>query len=185
MKKSKGGPALVFFTAIITPFFVCQCSEEERRETALLEGARPGVEFRGLNYTEQDRGKLRWELKANKAGLTRKNRQARLSKVEIIYYPKNDMYTSPFRIQGENGYADLQLKEGQLLGNVHGGNRKGREFRTDRINFSYKRKIFHTKSTVYIEGPDFKIRGKGFRWLLESDVFHLRNKVVANFRWQS
>ncbi|HHI96623.1 MAG TPA: LPS export ABC transporter periplasmic protein LptC [Thermodesulfatator atlanticus] len=133
----------------------------------------PDTEFKKLHYVIYEKGKLKWNIRAQEAYIF-KGKRIKMKDLKVCAHPDKG-----FCITAEEG--DYDPKAGRFLFRgkvILDAGRRGKLF-TSVLKYLPQKESLETEAAVVIKNEGFLIKGKGFRYDLKSGAMKVlkRTKV--------
>jgi LPS export ABC transporter protein LptC len=136
------------------------------------------IQIRDFAFIETQEGQNQWEIKAQKAEIFEKQKEAVLNKLEV-------RYSSPegfgMTFYGEQGRLNTEKQDFQVFSEgqaIEVAFNNGYKLSTQSIRWTNQERRILTEDPIEIQGPGLKILGKGLEASLESQEL----KVLSNVR---
>ncbi len=136
----------------------------------------PNTEFRKLHYVIYEKGRLKWDIYAQKAYIF-KNKRIKMEDLKLCANPEKG-----FCITAQIGDYDPKAQKFTFSGRVIlDAGKKGRLF-TSVLKYLPQKEALETEAPVTIENEGFLIKGKGFYYDLKSGTMRVfkRTKVKVD-----
>lgn len=177
-------------TAVICGFIVCLAVivivaivvfEKRKTPEPLLKilPDKVDVQIKDVHYTDVAESGMKWEIKAATARYVKKDQVAFFEKIAVRLMTKEG---KTFLLTGDQGVLKTDIKDMTVSGNVKILSDNGDTFSTDDLHYINKERRFHTASSVTMENPRIRIRGKGMSLSLEDEKLSLLAGVKAEIR---
>lgn len=134
------------------------------------------LQIKDVRYTDVAESGMKWEVTADTARYLKKDNIALFEKVAVKLMTEDG---KTFLLTGDKGRVRTDTKDMNVSGNVKIISNNGDSFTTDYLNYSNSEKRFYTDSSVMMENPRIKIRGKGMSLSLKDEKMALLSGVKA------
>ena len=130
-----------------------------------------------VHYSQNEEGRKKWVLDADRAAYQRKESELSLSGVELVFFNAGEF--GDLKLSAKSGVLFQQEQLIDLEGDVRIHAENGASFATDRLHYDFKRRRARTDAPVRIRSEKLDIRGEGMTLDLERGQMKLLSKVHA------
>lgn len=129
-----------------------------------------------MEYTEMQEGRRVWTLKAAEAKYFQDKQKTALNSVRLVFYLKDG---AKIYLQSQKGILYAGSKDIELWDAVHAQLPHGYEMSTQRASYRHKQDIITSETPISISGPDLKLTGKRWKFVIPQRRAFLEGKVEA------
>ncbi len=131
-----------------------------------------------IKYTETREGVKEWELEAASVRYFQDKNLLFLEKVKATFFGKNQ---EVYVLVGEQGRFNTQTKAIEVFGSVKIDSSDGYRMQTQSLKYQAKKRELRTSDPVEMDGPQFRIRGKGLVVELDHQRMKILKQVTTTF----
>jgi len=114
-----------------------------------------------FHYTQNEDGRRRWTLAADKAEYQRKNMVANLENVTLQFYQAGDF--GNIHLRADRGRLDQETSVVDLTGNVVITTDRGYKFFTEKVNYDDRKRLLMTDKAFRLVSPQLELTGVGMK----------------------
>ncbi|MBI5182664.1 MAG: LPS export ABC transporter periplasmic protein LptC [Nitrospirae bacterium] len=136
-----------------------------------------------FHFTQTGKDKIDWEVKAAKARLFKKDKVAVLEDIEATFTTPQGVR---LELRGDEGIFNTESRDIYIRkknNDVRIVSNNGYKMSANSLSWQNNNKVAITNDAVLIEGPQLKIKGKGFRFNVLSQELEIIADVEANIKY--
>lgn len=179
----KSSHLLVLATALTLAFLLfmgvwkAKTQKEKGQQTAAVSDE-PSAEMKltDMEYTEMQKGRRIWTLKAEEAKYFQEDQKTALTRVRLVFFMENG---EEIHLQSQQGVLHAGSKDIELWHAVHAVFPKGYELSTERARYNHKQNLISSETAILITGPDLKLEGKHWKYVIAERRALLGGRVQA------
>lgn len=180
LRKATQALVLASIIAVVTGFAVSRYTNQTENNFKPSDVSEPGIRVEKFTYSSM--GANQWELEAASALVADSMDHVELKLPKIVYYGGDGA-----KIFLNAQFGTLDKKSGVVK--AKGActiNYKDFRFLTNGINYSQGLLVAQTSDSIFMEGPDMKLSGKGLRMSVDKEEIVIEQDVKAslfNVKW--
>jgi LPS export ABC transporter protein LptC len=179
-KKSLPLIGVVFLFAVIGFFLVKTDTEEPEKKIPKVTIPKADISSENFKVTETDPDKgTKLTLEADEGSYSLEDEGSGRFKRFSLKYQTNNVLD--FELEGASGEIDRAKNEINLTGGLKGKTGDGYIIYTERITIKQKENCIKSDEAVIVEGPFFRITGKGLYMNLEKKTLKILKDVNSIF----
>lgn len=129
-----------------------------------------------LHYTQNEDGRRRWTLDADKAEYQRDSSQAKLENVHLLFYEMGQF--GNIELQADQGQLEQEMRQVDVWGNVIVTTERGEQLFTERLHYDDQLRRLSTEDPIRFFSSQLELTGIG----LQIDIDQGRLLVKENVR---
>ncbi|MDY0040878.1 MAG: LPS export ABC transporter periplasmic protein LptC [Desulforhabdus sp.] len=151
-------------------------TQKGQRMAAVSEGPSAEMKLTDMEYTEMQKGRRIWTLKAEEAKYFQEDQKTALTRVRLVFFMEDG---EEIHLQSQQGVLHAGSKDIELWHAVHAVFPKGYELSTERARYDHKQNLISSETAILITGPDLKLEGKHWKYLIPERRALLGGRVEA------
>lgn len=159
---------------------VWQGLERKGRQWAGPGGEKPDAEMKltDMEYTEMEEGRRRWTIKASEVHYFQEERKTLLSLVDLVLFLENG---DKIYLKSNKGIVYADTKNIDLWDSVRATVPDEYELRTEKASYRHEERVVFSSSPIRISGPELRLQGKQWKYMLSEQRTFLEGEVEATF----
>ena len=144
--------------------------------SAVTDTSSAEMKLTDMDYTEMQNGRRAWTLHAAEAKYYQNQQKTALQSVRLVFFLKNG---DKIHLQSRQGILYAGTKDIELWGAVHAELPHGYQLATQRAVYRHKQKVIVSQTPITITGPDLRLVGNHWKFLIPEQRALLGGKVRA------
>ncbi len=132
-----------------------------------------------MDYTEMRNGRRSWTLHAAEARYYQMAQKTALQTVRLVFFLKNGV---KIHLRSRRGILYAGSKDIELWGAVHAELPQGFQLFTERAVYRHKQKLILSQTPITITGPDLRVVGNHWKFLIPERQAFLGGNVHATVK---
>lgn len=129
-----------------------------------------------MEYTEMQKGRRMWTLRAAEAEYFQEDQKTALTKVRLVFFLDDG---EEIHLESQHGMLYAGSKDIELWQAVHAVFPRGYELTTERAHYDHKEDLISSKTAILVTGPDLKLQGKHWKYLIPAQRAYLEGQIQA------
>lgn len=151
-------------------------NQKERQTTALDEASDAEMKLTDMEYTEMERGRRAWTLKAEEAKYYQDDQKTALSRVRLQFFLQDG---EEIQLESSQGVLHAGSKDIELSGQVHAVFPNGYEMSSEKATYHHKQSLISSETSILVTGPDLSLKGRHWKYDIPARRASLEGQVQA------
>lgn len=157
-------------------------TQKEQQMASVTEESSAEMKLTDMEYTEMQKGRRMWTLRAEEAKYFQEDQQTALTRVRLVFFMENG---EEIHLESQQGVLHAGSKDIELWHAVHAVFPRGYELSTERARYNHKQNLLSSETAILITGPDLKLEGKHWKYLIPERRAFLEGKVQATLAFEA
>jgi LPS export ABC transporter protein LptC len=167
----------ILFSVIVLSLVIWRHLEQQRPEEVIeLLPDNIDLALKNLHYTQNEEGRRRWTLDADRAEYLRDSSQAKLASVSLLYYQAGSF--GDVTLKANHGQFDQVSRQLDVWGNVLVATEREEKLYTEHLHYDDQQRRLSNKDPFRFVSPQLELTGTGLqididqgRLLVKRDVW--------------
>jgi len=151
-------------------------TQKEHQVTVSDEASDAEMKLTDMEYTEMEKGRRVWTLKADEAKYYQDDQKTALKKVRLQFFLQSG---EEIHLESRQGVLHAGSKDIELWGSVHAIFPNGYEMLTEKAYYNHKQNLISSQASILVTGPDLKLKGKQWKYEIPERRGFLEGQVQA------
>lgn len=151
-------------------------TQKEQQMTTVTDASEAEMKLTDMEYTEMQKGRRIWNLKAAEAKYFQDDQKTALSRVELVFFLENG---EEIHLQSQHGILYAGSKDIELWGQVHAAFPQDYELTTERARYRHSDNEISSDASILVTGPDMKLAGMKWRYAIPERRAFLEGQIQA------
>ena len=148
----------------------------ENRVAAGDEASDAEMKLTDMEYTEMEKGRRAWTLRADEAKYYQDDQKTALTRVRLRFFLQNE---EEIHLESKHGILHAGSKDIELWGSVHATFPNGYEMSTEKAYYDHKQNLIYSQASILVTGPDIKLNGRQWKYVIPERRAFLEGQVKA------
>lgn len=151
-------------------------ARKEQQMTAVGTASEAEMKLTDMEYTEMQKGRRIWHLKASEAKYFQEDQKTALSKVELVFFLENG---EEIHLESRHGILYAGSKDIELWGQVHAAFPQDYELATEKAYYHHAENQISSDAAIQVIGPDVKLAGMKWKYAIPERRALLEGQIQA------
>lgn len=151
-------------------------AQKEQQMTTVTDASEAEMKLTDMEYTEMQKGRRIWNLKAAEAKYFQDDQKTALSRVELVFFLENG---EEIHLQSQHGILYAGSKDIELWGQVHAAFPQEYELTTEKAHYRHADNEISSDASIVVTGPDMKLAGMKWRYAIPERRAFLEGQIQA------
>ena len=129
-----------------------------------------------MEYTEMQKGRRIWNLKASEAKYFQEDQKTALSRVELVFFLESG---EEIHLESQHGILYAGSKDIELWGQVHAAFPQDYELTTEKAYYRHAENEISSDAAILVTGPDMKLAGMKWKYAIPERRAFLEGQIQA------
>jgi LPS export ABC transporter protein LptC len=150
--------------------------QKEQQMLPVNETSEAEMKLTDMEYTEMQKGRRIWTLKAAEAKYFQEDQKTALTNVKLVFFLESG---EEIHLESRHGMLYAGSKDIELWSAVHAQFPRGYELSTEKAYYNHEDSLISSKAAILITGPDLKLISNHWKYLIPERRALLEGKVQA------
>lgn len=148
--------------------------QKQVRMSSALAPSESEMTLSGIEFTEIEEGRKRWNLRASEAIYFQDEQRSELKDVHLVFFLENG---EEIQLQSHEGTLYAGTKDIELIGNVEAQVPRGYRLTTQRAFYRHSEKRIYSETALKVEGPNLQLTGNHWEYQIASQTAEIQGAV--------
>jgi LPS export ABC transporter protein LptC len=150
--------------------------QKEQQMVVVNETSDAEMKLTDMEYTEMQKGRRVWTLKAAEAKYFQEDQKTALTNVQLVFFLESG---EEIHLESRHGMLYAGSKDIELWNAVHAHFPRGYELSTEKAYYDHEHSLISSQAAILITGPDLRLVGNHWKYLIPERRALLEGKVQA------
>jgi len=151
-------------------------AQKEQQMTTVTDASEAEMKLTDMEYTEMQKGRRIWNLKAAEAKYFQEDQKTALSRVELVFFLESG---EEIHLQSQHGVLHAGSKDIELWGQVHAAFPQDYELTTEKAYYRHAENEISSDAAIMVTGPDIKLAGMKWKYAIPERRAFLEGQIQA------
>ena len=157
-------------------------TQKEQQMAAATEENSAEMKLTDMEYTEMQKGRRMWTLRAEEAKYFQEDQKTALTKVRLVFFMEDGQ---EIHLESQQGVLHAGSKDIELWHAVHAVFPKGYELSTERARYNHEQNLISSDTAILVTGPDLKLESRHWKYLIPERRAFLDGQVQATLAFET
>ena len=167
---------VILLTSVMTKGIWKERSQGDSKAKVVGTGTDAEMKLTDMEYTEMEKGRRAWTLKADEAKYYQDEQKTSLKKVRLRFFLQNG---EEIQLPSLQGILYAGRKDIELWGGVHAVFPNGYEMSTEKAYYRHEQNSISSQSSISVTGPDLELTGRNWKYQIPERRALLEGRVQA------
>jgi len=157
-------------------------AQKEQQMATVTNASEAEMKLTDMEYTEMQKGRRIWNLKASEAKYFQEDQKTALTKVDLVFFLESG---EEIHLESQHGILYAGSKDIELWGQVHAAFPQDYELTTEKAYYHHGENQISSDAAIQVTGPDMKLAGMKWKYAIPERRAFLEGQVQATLIFDS